>query len=157
MTTTRRREPAKLRAQIDETGKIFEKFGLAPMNGRVLALFTVSESSELTFDEIVAFFGASKSVISTSLSFLLGTKLIDYKTFNTGRKRYFYLTDRFFVVYFNNVISSMTDLRETLYKTISERSPKTPDVNTRMIRWIETANVFEKHLQAAKDQIKKDF
>ena len=157
MTTIRRREPAKIRTQIDETGKIFEKFGLAPMNGRVLALFTVSDSSELTFDEIVTFFGASKSVISTSLTFLLNTKLIDYKTVNTGRKRYFYLTDRFFVVYFSNVISAMTDLRETLYKTISERSPKTPDVNTRMIRWIETANVFERHLQAANEQIRKDY
>ncbi|MBE0666738.1 MAG: MarR family transcriptional regulator, partial [Bacteroidales bacterium] len=76
----------KIREQIDETGKIFEKFGLAPMNGRILALFTVSDSEVLTFEEIGAFFGASKSVISNSISFLLNRKLIDYRTHNTGRK-----------------------------------------------------------------------
>ena len=155
MSVMKRRESGKMRDQIDETGKIFEKFGLAPMNGRILALFTVTDASELTFEEIGSFFGASKSMISNSISFLLNSKLIDYKTYNTGRKRYFYLTDKFFIVYFNDVLSAMTELRESLYKILSGRSPEYPAVSTRMLKWIETANIFEKQLEAAIDQTKK--
>lgn len=145
----------KLKGQIDETGKIFEKFGLAPMNGRILALFTVSDSAELTFDDICLFFGASKSVISNSINFLLSSKLIDYKTYNTGRKRYFYLTDKFFIIYFNDVLSAMSELREALYKTLAGRSPGSPEVSTRMLKWLETANVFERQLETALHQLKK--
>lgn len=148
-------EAVKIREQIDETGKIFEKFGLAPMNGRILALFTVSDSAELTFDEIVSFFGASKSVISNSVSFLLNSRLIDYRTHNTGRKRYFFLTDRFFIIYFNDVLAAMTELREALYKTLAGRSPGFPEVSTRMLKWLETATVFEKQIEAGLTHVKK--
>lgn len=150
-----RKDSSKIREQIDETGKIFEKFGLAPMNGRILALFTVVDSPELTFEEIGAFFGISKSVVSNSINILLNSKLIDYKTYKTGRKRYFYLTDRFFVIYFNNVISAMAELREALYKTLSGRSPDAPEVSSRMLRWIETANTFEKQIESAMEMIKR--
>lgn len=148
-------EAVKIREQIDETGKIFEKFGLAPMNGRILALFTVSDSAELTFDEIVSFFGASKSVISNSVSFLLNSRLIDYRTHNTGRKRYFFLTDRFFIIYFNDVLAAMTELREALYETLAGRSPGFPEVSTRMLKWLETATVFEKQIEAGLTHVKK--
>jgi DNA-binding transcriptional regulator GbsR (MarR family) len=148
-------ESGKVREQIDETGKVFEKFGLAPMNGRILALFTVSDSAELTFDEICSFFGASKSVVSNAVSYLLNSKLIDYRTYNTGRKRYFFLTDRFFIIYFNDVLSAMTELREALYKTLAGRSPGSPEVSTRMLKWLETASVFEKQLEAGLSKLKK--
>ncbi len=149
-------ESSRIREQIDETGRIIEKFGLSPMNGRIMALFTVTDSPELTFEEIVAFFDASKSVISNSLNYLLAHKLIDYKTYNTGRKRYFYLTDRFFVVYFTEVLSAMTELREEVYKTLSKRSPGHPEVSSRILRWIETANLFEGNISKALEQLKKE-
>lgn len=145
----KKKESSKIREQIDETGKIFEKFGLAPMNGKVLALFTVTDSSELTFEEICNFFGASKSVISNSISLLLKSKLIDYKTYNTGRKRYFFLTDKFFIIYFEDILSAMAELRESLYKTLTGRSPEFPDVSSRMLKWVETANIFEKQIDEA--------
>src|SRR5512133_244440 len=148
-------ESDKIRGQVDETGKIFEKFGLAPMNGRILALFTVSDSAELTFDEIGSFFGASKSVISNSVSTHLNARLIDYKTYNTVRKRYFFLTDRFFIIYFNDVLAAMTELREALYKTLAGRSPGFPEVSTRMLKWLETASVFEKQIEEGLYQMKK--
>jgi transcription initiation factor IIE alpha subunit len=125
------------------------------MNGRILALFTVSDSAELTFDEICSFFGASKSVVSNAVSYLLNSKLIDYRTYNTGRKRYFFLTDRFFIIYFNDVLSAMTELREALYKTLAGRSPGSPEVSTRMLKWLETASVFEKQLEAGLSKLKK--
>ena len=98
MSSLRDNLPEEAVAQIDETGKILEKFGLAPKNGKVLALFTVADRPELTFGEICDFFGTSKSVISNSLSILLSRRLIDYRTYNTGRKRHFFLTESFLTV-----------------------------------------------------------
>jgi len=156
MAAMKKYDSSKIREQIDETGRIIEKFGLSPMNGRILALFTVTDAPELTFEEIVTFFNASKSVISNSINYLLAHKLIDYKTYNTGRKRYFYITDRFFIVYFTEVMSAMTELREAVYKTLSKRSPEHPEVSSRILRWIETANLFEGNIGKTIEQLKKD-
>lgn len=156
MAAMKKYDSSKIREQIDETGRIIEKFGLSPMNGRILALFTVTDAPELTFEEIVTFFNASKSVISNSINYLLAHKLIDYKTYNTGRKRYFYLTDRFFIVYFTEVMSAMTELREAVYKTLSKRSPEHPEVSSRILRWIETANLFEGNIGKTIEQLKKE-
>jgi len=152
----KKNESSKVREQIEETGRVIEKFGLSPMNGRILALFTVTESPELTFDEIVSFFSTSKSVVSNSLNYLLTHKLIDYKTYNTGRKRYFYLTDRFFVIYFNDLLSAMSELREEIYKTLSRCTKTHKEVNTRMLKWVENANIFEENIKQVLEQINKD-
>ena len=37
----------------EETGKVFEKLGLTPMQGRIVAHFMVSDPPEKTFDELV--------------------------------------------------------------------------------------------------------
>ncbi|MDX9772362.1 MAG: helix-turn-helix domain-containing protein [Bacteroidales bacterium] len=140
-------------SQVYETGKVFEKFGLAPVNGRVLALFTVSEKAELTFEQICDYFGTSKSVISNSLNLLLSRKLIDFRTYKTGRKRYFFLTDRFFMVYFGEVLAAMGELREVIYKTLSQNPSGSPEVSSRMLRWVATANIFEKELESAFEQL----
>jgi DNA-binding transcriptional regulator GbsR (MarR family) len=153
--TSEEQELSKAGSQVYETGKVFEKFGLAPVNGRVLALFTVSEKAELTFEEICDYFGSSKSVISNSLNLLLSRKLIDHRTYNTGRKRYFFLTDRFFVAYFGDVLAAMGELREAIYKTLSQHPAGAPEVSTRMLRWVATANIFEKELESAFEQIGK--
>jgi len=156
MSLTKKIDSGKVREQIEETGRIFEKFGMSPMNGRILALFTVTESPELTFDEIVSFFNTSKSVVSNSLNYLLTHKLVDYKTYNTGRKRYFYLTDRFFVIYFNDLLSAMSELREEIYKTLSRCTKTNQEVNTRMLKWVENANIFEESIKQALEQIIKE-
>ncbi len=84
------------RDTIEEIGKVFEKFGLTPMQGRIVAFFTISDPPEKTFDELVEYFKASKSSVSNSLNYLLQNKIMDYKTFASDRKRYFFLTDAFF-------------------------------------------------------------
>ena len=73
------------RDTIEDTGKVFEKFGLTPMQGRIVAYFTVSDPPEKTFDELVKYFKASKSSVSNSLNYLLQNKIIDYKTFASDR------------------------------------------------------------------------
>jgi DNA-binding transcriptional regulator GbsR (MarR family) len=137
----------KIRETIEETGKVYEKFGLTPMQGRIVAYFTISDPPEKTFDEIVKFFKASKSSISNSLNSLLQSKIIDYKTFISDRKRYFFITDTFFRVYFSKVLDNVKELKGQAYRTVAMRSPEHPGVSEKILKWIENANVFEESLE----------
>jgi DNA-binding transcriptional regulator GbsR (MarR family) len=146
----------RTREIIEDTGKIFEKFGLTPMQGRIVAFFTVSDPPEKTFDELVKYFKASKSSISNSLNFLLQNKIIDYKTFSTDRKRYFYITDSFFRVYFEKVLENVKELKELAFKTVSMRTPDHPAVSEKILKWIENANIFQESLEKTLKSIKEE-
>lgn len=137
----------KIRETIEEAGKVFEKFDLTPMQGRIVAYFTISDPPEKTFDELVKFFNASKSSISNSLNYLLQTKIIDYKTFASDRKRYFFLTDSFFRIYFSRVLENVRELKAHAYRTVTMRSPEHPGVSEKILKWIENANIFEHNLE----------
>ncbi len=144
------------RETVEETGKVFEKFGLTPMQGRIIAYFAISDPPEKTFDELVKYFKASKSSISNSLNFLLQNKIIDYKTFSTDRKRYFYITDSFFRVYFEKVLENVSELKEIVLKIVSMRTPDHPNVSEKILKWIENANLFQETLQKTISDLKKD-
>jgi DNA-binding transcriptional regulator GbsR (MarR family) len=141
---------------IEETGKVFEKFGLTPMQGRIIAYFTVSDPPEKTFDELVKYFQASKSSVSNSLNYLLQNKIIDYKTFAADRKRYFYITDSFFRVYFKKVLENVAELKEYAYRTVSMRSPEYPVASEKILKWIENANKFQESLEQTLESIKSE-
>jgi DNA-binding transcriptional regulator GbsR (MarR family) len=139
----------KIREMIEESGKVFVKFDLTPMQGRIVAYFTMSDTPEKTFDELVEYFRASKSSISNSLNYLLQNKIIDYKTISSDRKRYFFLTDSFFRVYFRKVLSNVAELKEYAYRTVSVRSPEYPEASEKILKWIENANMFQEALEKA--------
>jgi DNA-binding transcriptional regulator GbsR (MarR family) len=144
------------RETIEETGKVFEKFGLTPMQGRIVAYFTVSDPPEKTFDELVKYFKASKSSVSNSLNYLLQNKIIDYKTFASDRKRYFYLTDSFFRVYFKKVLENVIELKDYAYRTVSMRTPEFPVASEKILKWIENANRFQESLENTLESIKNE-
>lgn len=144
------------RETIEDTGKVFEKFGLTPMQGRIIAYFTVSDPPEKTFDELVKYFKASKSSVSNSLNYLLQNKLIDYKTFASDRKRYFFITDSFFRVYFMKVLENVTELKEYAYRTVSQRTPEYPTASEKILKWIENANKFQESLENTLESIRKE-
>jgi DNA-binding transcriptional regulator GbsR (MarR family) len=144
------------REMVEEMGKVFEKFGLTPMQGRIVAYFTVTDPPEKTFDELVKYFKASKSSVSNSLSFLLLNKIIDYKTFAADRKRYFFITDSFFRVYFQKVLENVSELREHVFRTVSLRSPHHPEASARILRWIENANLFQETIGKAMVKLKDE-
>jgi len=144
------------RETIEDTGKVFEKFGLTPMQGRIIAYFTVSDPPEKTFDELVKYFKASKSSVSNSLNYLLQNKIIDYKTFASDRKRYFFLTDSFFRVYFIKVLENVTELKEYAYRTVSMRTPEYPVASEKILKWIENANRFQEALENTLESIKNE-
>jgi DNA-binding transcriptional regulator GbsR (MarR family) len=144
------------REMIEETGKVFEKFGLTPMQGRIVACFTVSDPPEKTFDELVKYFKASKSSVSNSLNYLLQNKIIDYKTFSTDRKRYFFITDSFFLVYFKKVLENVTELKEYAYRTVSMRTPEYPVASEKILKWIGNANSFQEAIELTIESIEGD-
>ncbi|TAL70809.1 MAG: hypothetical protein EPN88_06055 [Bacteroidetes bacterium] len=146
----------RMRETVEETGKVFEKFDLTPMQGRIVAYFTVSDPPEKTFDELVKYFKASKSSISNSLSYLLQNKIIDYKTFASDRKRYFFITDSFFMVYFNKVLENVTELKQYAYRTVSMRTPEYPVASEKILKWIENANRFQETIENTLDSIKSE-
>ena len=141
---------------IEETGKVFEKFGLTPMQGRIIAYFTVSDPPEKTFDELVQYFKASKSSVSNSLNYLLQNKIIDYKTFAADRKRYFFITDSFFRIYFKKVLENVAELKEYAYRTVSMRTPEYPVASEKILKWIENANSFQESLEHTLESIKSE-
>ncbi len=143
----------KMRETVESAGKVFEKFDLTPMQGRIVAYFTISDTPEKTFDELVKYFKASKSSISNSLNFLLQNKIIDYKTFTSNRKRYFFLTDSFFKVYFMRVLENVVELKEYAYRTVSMRTPEYPAANEKILKWIQNANRFQETLESTMESI----
>jgi len=143
-----------IRDTIEAVGKVFEKFGLTPMQGRIIAYFTISDPPEKTFDDLVKYFKASKSSVSNSLNYLLQNRLIDYKTFASDRKRYFYITDSFFRVYFMKVLENVGELKEYAYRTVSMRTPEYPMASEKILKWIENANMFEESIENTLDSIK---
>jgi DNA-binding transcriptional regulator GbsR (MarR family) len=149
-------QDSKTREMIEEAGKVFENFGFTPMQGRIIACFTVSDPPEKTFDQLVQYFSASKSSVSNSLNYLLQNKIIDYKTIASDRKRYFYLTDSFFVVYFVKVLENVSRLKEYAYRIVSLRTPEYPDANEKILKWIENANRFNESISEVLDSINKE-
>jgi DNA-binding transcriptional regulator GbsR (MarR family) len=146
----------RIRETIEETGKVFEKFGLTPMQGRIISYFTVSDPPEKTFEELVTYFKASKSSVSNSLNYLLQNKIIDYKTFPSDRKRYFFLTDSFFRVYFLKVLENVAELKEYAYRTVSMRTPEYPFASEKILKWIENANRFQETLVSTMESIQNE-
>ncbi len=144
------------RDSIEETGKVFEKFGLTPMQGRIVAYFTISDPPEKTFDELVDYFKASKSSVSNSLNYLLQSRIMDYKTFASDRKRYFFLTDAFFTEYFRKVLENVSELKDYAYRTVSMRSPEYPAASEKILKWIENANRFQEALEETLQSLKSD-
>jgi DNA-binding transcriptional regulator GbsR (MarR family) len=137
---------SEIRESIEETGKIFEKFDLTPMQGRIMAFLIISDEPEKTFDELVKYFKASKSSISNSLSYLLQIKIVDYKTYASDRRRYFFVTDIFFRVYFKRLLENVNELKTQAIRIVSLRSPDHRGVNEYILKWIENANLFEQKL-----------
>jgi len=146
----------KLRDIIEENGKIFERFDLTPMQGRIVAFFMVSDAPEKTFEELVLYFKASKSSISNSLNYLLQNKIIDYKTFASDRKRYFFITDAFFRVYFSKVLSNVSELKEYAYRTVAMRTPEYPQASENILKWIENANRFQEVIETTLQSLKEE-
>lgn len=87
----------QFRTKIEEYGNYYEKQGFSPVASRVMIYLFLHPEGEATFDEIVQYFGVSKSAVSNAIKVLSAMEIVMEKTKSGGRKRYFKATlERFF-------------------------------------------------------------
>lgn len=77
------------RDYVEDFGQLFEGVGGSRMVGRVLGLLLVSETPELSAEEIAGSLRASQGAISTATRTLVGTGLVRRRTRPGERRAYF--------------------------------------------------------------------
>jgi DNA-binding transcriptional regulator GbsR (MarR family) len=147
----------KFRDIVGETGKLLEKFGLTPMQGRIVAYLTVCEPPEKTFEDILKFFTVSKSSVSNSINYLLQARILDYKIYPNDRKRYFFITDLFLKIYFEKILENINEFRSQANRIVKLKIPRDPVVTKKLLKWIEDANLSGKKLSETLNLIKNEY
>jgi DNA-binding transcriptional regulator GbsR (MarR family) len=79
----------QFREKIEQYGSYYEKQGFSPVASRIMIYLLLLPREDATFDDIVQYFGVSKSAVSNALKVLLATNLVSEKTKAGARKRYF--------------------------------------------------------------------
>lgn len=131
---TLRKEQVEL---IEELANVNERLGSQPAMSKILGLLTMSDETELTFDQIKDTLELSKSAVSQSLNQLLMLKKISYKTKIGDRKRYFHVPvvdwDKHILEQFNGVATLVTVYK----KVLAVRSPDTVEFNQNLAKMTE--------------------
>jgi DNA-binding transcriptional regulator GbsR (MarR family) len=79
----------KYRVQIERHSATMEAMGLTPVAARVFVYLLLSEQHQATFEQMVDYFGVSKSAVSNALKMLEAVKMVEARTLGGQRKRYF--------------------------------------------------------------------
>ncbi|HEY8955252.1 hypothetical protein [Chitinophaga sp.] len=79
----------KYREKIEQHSTTMESMGLTPVAARIYIYLMLSEEHQATFEQMVDYFGVSKSAVSNALKMLESVKMVDAKTIGGQRKRYF--------------------------------------------------------------------
>lgn len=114
---------------IEELAHVHMLMGLQPAWSKILALLTVSDETELSFEQIMETLDISKSGVSQALKELELSKRIAYKTRIGDRKRYFHLRITDWEAQAREMFSLLGRLTEVHKKILAKRSTKTKDFN----------------------------
>lgn len=99
--------PQKKERLIERLGVHLEcRDQLAPLAARIVATLILTGKQGITFDELVANLGASKSTISTHLNNLQHTDRVTYFTKVGDRKKYFITSPDYLVNYLDRMIDN---------------------------------------------------
>lgn len=79
----------KYRIKIEELSSILEKKNFSPVAARIILYLLIHPENEATFEELNNYYKVSKSAISNALKMLENSMLIESKTKEGARKRYF--------------------------------------------------------------------
>lgn len=82
----------QFREKIEEHGNYYERQGFSPVAARLMIYLFLHPDGEATFDDMVLYFGVSKSAVSNALKVLSAMEIITEKTKGGSRKRYFKAT-----------------------------------------------------------------
>ncbi|CAL65043.1 GbsR/MarR family transcriptional regulator [Christiangramia forsetii] len=134
----------KQKELVEAYGVIQENMGLSPAAARVNALLTVSNKTELSFDEIRDTLGLSKSAVSNAINGLLSLEHIGYKTKMGERKRFFFSKLGQWKTKFRKDIAGLENYNKVVREILEVRSEENPEFNNRMKELTEFMDYFMK-------------
>lgn len=114
---------------IERLGVFYTKQGMTPASARIQALLLVSDTVELTFDEIRSILELSKGATSNGINFLLETKKIRYITKTGDRKRYFRSNIELWKEAFTDSFQFLIDMHQLLDEVRKMRTNETVEFN----------------------------
>lgn len=79
----------KYRDRIEKLSTPLEGLGFSPVAARAYIYLLLCEGHQATFEQIVEYFGVSKSAVSNALKWLETANMITSRTIGGQRKRYF--------------------------------------------------------------------
>jgi DNA-binding transcriptional regulator GbsR (MarR family) len=114
---------------IEELGVLYEQSGMQPAAARILALLTVSDRYELSFEEIYETLHISKSAASNSINILLSTGRLEYITNPGERKRYFRVKINSLKEGAQRSLAGISSINNVLKQVLKERPKETKEFN----------------------------
>lgn len=131
-------DKAKL-AYIEETGLVFEGFGMTRMAGRILGYLLVCDKDEVSFDEIRKALHASKGSISGTTKLLINVGMVEQVSLPGDRKTYFRIS--------RTKVGAILRARISQFETLSNTFSKGRRLKTRedeVSEWLNEISSFYK-------------
>lgn len=114
---------------LDRLSAIHQQQGLPPAESRVLALLLISDSIQLSFDEIIAHLKLSKGAVSTALSTLMALDKVEFHTKIGDRKRYFSSNLLTWKTSAKQSFDKLLNIHGILNEVLQQRPESTPEFN----------------------------
>lgn len=114
---------------IEELGMHFEKSGTQPAASRIFALLMISDTNELSFEEIYETLKISKSAASNAINLLIDTHRVEYITRPGERKRYFRCKVKSLNEGVQRSLDNMEVFNALLKQVLAQRSEETKEFN----------------------------
>jgi DNA-binding transcriptional regulator GbsR (MarR family) len=114
---------------IEELGMHFEKSGTQPAASRIFALLMISDTNELSFEEIYQTLNISKSAASNAINLLIDTHRVEYITRPGQRKRYFRCKVKSLNEGVQRSLDDMEVFNTLLKQVVAQRSKETKEFN----------------------------
>lgn len=135
-------------AKVEEMGVFFERTGLSPMTGRVMAYLLMCEPPHKDFFEIQDFLKASKSAVSNALNNLNKQETVDYVTFSGDRRRYFRINPQGWLSHLKRQVRRAMQMRLLLQGVLAERAgSKYPAFTDELERILDFHVTFAENLE----------
>jgi len=135
-------------AYIEETGLVFEGFGMTRMAGRILGFLLVSDKDESSFDEIRDALHASKGSISGTTRQLMQIGLVEPVSLPGDRKTYYRIT--------KIELGDMLKSRMQMFSKFSEVLEKGREMRKQdddISKWLQEASTFYNWIGDEIDQV----
>lgn len=114
---------------LERLASLYDKAGLPPASAKIMGLLTVSDVTELTFDQIQDTLEISKSATSQALTQLQNCKEVEFATRIGDRKRFFRLKTSSWLEAILEKFEHLKQTSEVYREVIKQRPADTPEFN----------------------------